>query len=159
MCLDCYISLQKFQMCVVMYVCSLPFTLSAGLHSPPQESRLTLWLSPVVPSNLSHLPLTDLFPKLNSYHVSTPHPTPNSSLAPQCLLSYIYNIYSGIHGPPQCDANLVFHFCLPPVPLQIDRALFLLFFPLPGPSNFCMIPILLLSWILSPSIEMPSAFQ
>lgn len=116
-------------MCVIIYICSLPFTLSARSTPPPRESGVILWMSPVVPSNVSHLPLTDLFLKHDAYHVSPP--ASNSSVAPQCLHSYIYTIFMVFMVLYNVDANLFSHFYLPPVPLQIDRSLFRLFFSTP----------------------------
>ena len=113
-------------MCVVIYICSLPFTLSAHSTPPPRESGVILWMSPVVPSNVSHLPLTDLFLKHDAYHVSPP--ASNSSVAPQCLHSYIYTIFMVFMVLYNVDANLFSHFYLPPVPLQIDGSLFWLLF-------------------------------
>lgn len=121
MCLDCYSSLQKFQMCVVIYM--IPFQ-SVCLSSAPGS-----WTNPLIASSC---PLQSISPPTDRFIPQTQFPscqlsTPNSSMAPQCLLSYIYIINSGIHGSPQCDANLFFHFYLPPVPLQINRCLFFLF--------------------------------
>lgn len=59
-------------------------------------------------------------------------------MVPHCVLSYIYIIKSGIYDPSQCDANLCFHCSLLPVPLQINRVLFLLFpYPLSSPMALC----------------------
>lgn len=129
--LDCYISLQKFQMCVVIYM--IPF--QSAYWSPTPGSGT----NPLITSSC---PLQSVSPTTDRFSPQTQLPScqlsaPNSSMAPQCLLSYTYIINSGIHCPPQRDANLLIYFCLPLVSLQKNRSLFLLFFHPMSPMFFC----------------------
>lgn len=93
---------------------------------PPQDNRLTLWLPPVVPSTLSHLPLTDLSLKHNFHHVSPllqiPQWLPNVYLVTFILLILIF---MALHNVMPTYFSIFF---LPPVPLQMNKSLFLLVF-------------------------------
>lgn len=94
MCLDCYSSLQKFQMCFVIYM--IPFQ-SVCLTSTPGS-----WTDPLIASSC---PLQTISPPTDRFIPQTQFPscqfsTPNSSMVPQRLLSYIYIINSDIHSSP-----------------------------------------------------------